>query len=264
VSPVQFQKMKIQKAQLQKTILLTTGAEENAQPYIEALRMVGVPGERLRVLTPEARGGAAALVADAAGLVLCGGADVDPARYGEAPRPDAGLELVAERDELEWELLGAVREARLPVWGVCRGLQVLNVFLGGSLWQDLPTQLPGLGAHAVSEPKDALTHLVQPTAKPTRLGELLSREPALVNSRHHQALKRLAPGLVPAALSPDGLVEAAEMPVGQGGAGSGWWVRGVQWHPENLTALAQQRVLWEVFARTAADWSASRPVEVLA
>jgi putative glutamine amidotransferase len=253
--------------QLQKTILLTTGAEENAQPYIEALRAVGVPGERLLILTPEARGKAAALVADAAGLVLCGGADVDPARYGEAPRPDAGLELAVERDELEWELLGAARDARLPVWGVCRGLQVLNVFLGGSLWQDLPTQLPGLGAHAVPEPKDALAHVVHATAKPTRLGALLSREPALVNSRHHQALKRLAPSLVPAALSPDGLVEAAEMPAIHGGAGGdrgGWWVRGVQWHPENLIALAQQRALWNVFAHAAADWSASRPVEVLA
>ncbi|HYH44441.1 MAG TPA: gamma-glutamyl-gamma-aminobutyrate hydrolase family protein, partial [Thermoanaerobaculia bacterium] len=115
--------------------------------------------------------------------------------------------------------------------------------------------------HAVPEPKDALTHVVRATAKPTRLGELLSREPALVNSRHHQALKRLAPSLVPAALSPDGLVEAAEMPASQGG---GWWVRGVQWHPENLIALAQQRALWTVFAHAAADSSASRPVEVLA
>jgi putative glutamine amidotransferase len=240
------------------TVLLTISSEENAQPYVEALQAVGLPGERLLVLTPEARGSAAALVREAAGLVLCGGADVDPARYGEAPRPHAGLELIPERDELEWELLAAAREIRLPVWGVCRGLQVLNVFLGGSLWQDLPTQLPGLGNHAVSEPKDALAHAVRPTAQPTALGDLLSREPALVNSRHHQAIKQIAPDLVPAALSPDGLIEAAELP-GNGG----WWVRGVQWHPENLVALAQQRALWEELARVVAQRAAGQPVEAL-
>jgi putative glutamine amidotransferase len=237
------------------TVLLTISQEENAHPYLEALQAVGVAGERLRVLTPEARGSAAALVGEAAGLVLCGGADVDPARYGEAPRPDAGLGLIPERDELEWELLAAAREARLPVWGVCRGLQVLNVFLGGSLWQDLPTQLPGLGVHAIAEPKDALAHVVHPTSRPTALGALLSREPALVNSRHHQAIKQIAPDLVPAALSPDGLIEAAELPE------NGWWVRGVQWHPENLVALAQQRALWEEFARTATRRSGRQAAE---
>jgi putative glutamine amidotransferase len=223
-------------------VFLTTSAEESAGPYIEALKAAGLPADRLRVLTPEARGSAASLIAGAAGLLLCGGADVDPVRYGEAPRPDAGLEIVPERDALEWEALAAARAAGVPVWGVCRGLQVLNVFLGGSLWQDLPTQLPGLGEHSVAEPKDALVHLVRPTAEPLRTAALLAREPALVNSRHHQAVKRLAPGLVAAALSPDGLVEAAELSNG------GWWVRGVQWHPENLLALRQQRELWEEFA----------------
>jgi putative glutamine amidotransferase len=229
-------------------LLLTTSLEENAAPYLAALKAVGFPAERLRVLTPEARGSVAGLAAGAAGLVLCGGIDVDPARYGEATLPDAGVETLPERDELEWELLEAARAARLPVWAVCRGLQVLNVFLGGTLWQDLPTQLPGLGDHHVAEPKDALVHQVHPTPEPTRTGALLAAEPALVNSRHHQAIRRLAPGLAPAALSPDGLIEAVELHDPNRPGDGGWWVRGVQWHPENLLALAQQRALWQDFA----------------
>jgi len=131
----------------------------------------------------------------------------------------------------------------MPVWGVCRGLQVLNVFLGGSLWQDLPSQRPGEIAHSVSEPKDHLAHTVTVLEPGKPLGEVLARETARVNSRHHQAIKRLADGLVPIAESPDGLIEAVILDRPD------WWVRGVQWHPENLVALAQQRALWEDFVR---------------
>jgi putative glutamine amidotransferase len=151
----------------------------------------------------------------------------------------------AERDALEWDLLDLARERRLPVWGVCRGLQVLNVYLGGTLWQDLPMQSPGGIDHSRSETPDQLAHAVEVIVPGAPVAERLVPGATEVNSRHHQALRRPADGFLPVALSPDGLVEAAVLDRG------GWWVRAVQWHPENLVALAPQRALWLDFARAA-------------
>lgn len=233
-------------------VVVSTSSDEKAAPYVAALRAAGIAAERIVVVTPdEPRGlvdflaSARERIASAAGLLLAGGLDVEPARYGEAPLPDANLELRPERDAIEWELLSGARERRLPTFCVCRGLQVANVFLGGSLYQDIPSQLPAAGTHELSPPPDALVHALDAADPATALGGRLAGGLRLVNSRHHQAVKRLAPGLVAAALSKgDGLVEAAELP-----AGSGWWLRGVQWHPENLIAMEEQRVLWEDFAR---------------
>lgn len=221
-------------------IIVATGTDEYAAPYVEALRAAGVPAESIQVVTP---GEPVAELYFAQGLVLCGGVDVVPARYGEETLPSAGVETFPERDDLEWSLLEAARAARIPVWAVCRGLQVVNVYLGGSLWQDLPTQRPGAVDHSVSDTPDTIAHTVRVTAPDAPLGELLTREVPRVNSRHHQAIKRLADGLVPVAESPDGLIEAAVL------ADPDWWVHGVQWHPENLIALAQQRALWADFVR---------------
>ena len=142
-------------------------------------------------------------------------------------------------------MVAASLEKHLPVWGVCRGFQVLNVYLGGTLWQDLPTQHPTGVHHDVSETPETLAHTVRVVAPRAPIGERLAREVPRVNSRHHQAVKKLAEGLQPAALSPDGLVEAAFLDRRD------WWVRGVQWHPENLVALPQQRALWTDFVRAA-------------
>jgi putative glutamine amidotransferase len=226
-------------------VLVSTSTDEYAGPYVEALRSVGVPDERIQVVGPGDLPAVGELAAGASALVLCGGADVEPGRYGEALLPDANVDPVPERDALEWALLDAAREGRLPVWGVCRGLQVLNVYLGGSLWQDLPTQHPSDIPHEVSETPDTLAHTVRVVAPDAPIGELLAREVPRVNSRHHQALKRMATGFHPVAFSPDGLVEAAFLDRPD------WWVRGVQWHPENLVALAQHRALWADFVRTA-------------
>ena len=227
------------------TILVSTASDERAAPYLEALQAVGVPGDRIRVVTPSSEIPLRELAAGAQGLVLCGGIDVAPERYGEEVLPHANVEISPERDAMEWNLLDAAREANVPVWGVCRGFQVLNVYLGGSLWQDLPTQFPSQIDHSVSDTPDVLAHTVHVIEPEAPLGERLTREVPRVNSRHHQAVKRLGEGLVPVALSPDGLVEAAFLD------GDGWWVRGVQWHPENLIALAQQRALWLDFVRAA-------------
>jgi putative glutamine amidotransferase len=279
-------------------VVVSVGAVERAAAYLAALRAVGL--EQVTVLAPEAgpHGGsagepaaraaatlsgaaepaagtaaalagaaepaarAAAALAGAAGLVLCGGSDVDPRRYGEAVRPGAGVEAVPERDALEWELIAAARAARLPVWGICRGLQVLNVFFGGTLWQDLPSQRPPVQLHQPLEPvhhksgapPDALAHGLRVTAPHTAFGELLARDPTVVNSRHHQGIRDLAPALIAVAVAPDGLVEAVEAVEAVAaveladGASGGWWLRAVQWHPENLVAMAPQRALWQDFA----------------
>ncbi|HEX6864362.1 MAG TPA: gamma-glutamyl-gamma-aminobutyrate hydrolase family protein [Thermoanaerobaculia bacterium] len=223
-------------------ILVATASDEKALPYGEALKAVGVEDFRYVMpgsMTPEE---ARTLASRASGLVLCGGVDVAPELYGEQVLNDT-VEVFPERDAMEWALLEGAREARVPVWGVCRGLQVLNVFLGGSLWQDLPSQRPEGLEHSIVEPKDHLAHTVQVLEPGRPLGEVLARETPWVNSRHHQAIKKLAEGLVPVAESPDGLIEAAVLDHPD------WWVRGVQWHPENLVALPQQRALWEDFVR---------------
>lgn len=221
-------------------IVVATGTDEYAVPYVEALKAVGVSADVIRVVTPEQP---VPELCFARGLVLCGGVDVVPARYGEETLPDANVETFPERDDLEWGLLDAARAAQVPVWAICRGLQVLNVWLGGSLWQDLPTQRPSGVEHSVNEPKDLLAHAVRVLDPGAPIAERLTGDGPLVNSRHHQAVKRLAHGLVPVAESPDGLIEAAVL------ADSGWWVRAVQWHPENLIALDPQRALWTDFVR---------------
>jgi putative glutamine amidotransferase len=227
-------------------ILVATASDEYAAPYGAALRAAGVPEKGFRYVTPtrvtpeEAR----TLAAQASGLVLCGGVDVAPELYGETAVNDT-VEVYPERDAMEWALLEGAREAKVPVWGVCRGLQVLNVFLGGSLWQDLPSQRPSDVPHSINKPKDRIAHTVNVVRPEMPLGEILSRETPRVNSRHHQAVKSLADGLVSVAESPDGLIEAVVLE-----NRPDWWVRAVQWHPENLIADAQQRALWTDFVQT--------------
>ena len=222
-------------------VLLSSSTEEYTAPYVESLRAAGFSEDEIRCVTPADRDAARELAPQAAGLVVCGGIDVHPARYGEAILNET-VEIYPERDELEWDLLAAAQAARIPAWCVCRGVQVLNVFLGGSLWQDLPVQHPSEIDHSVPEPKSAIAHTVEVLRPDTGLGELLSRETPRVNSRHHQAIKDLGEGLIPVARSADGLLEAVELP-------GDWWARGVQWHPENLISQPQQLALWHDFAR---------------
>jgi len=217
-----------------------------ARAYVAALREVGVPESLIRTVFP-GDAGAADLVASAAGLVLCGGKDVDPARYGEAPIPEAGVEVDPSRDAFEWDVLAAARAARTPTFGVCRGSQVINVFMGGTLYQDLPLQRPSSVDHDEREPKDFLAHTLAPVpadpAASLPFAALLARRGEIeVNSRHHQAVRRLASKLKPLAAAPDGLLEAFALPRDEG-----WWLAAVQWHPENLVAQPAQREMWEEF-----------------
>lgn len=228
-----------------KTIVVSVGDPERdkVRNYVAALELAGVPDGAIRVVQPEKGLDYREIGAEAAGLVLAGGEDVEPERYGEEEIPEAQVAVLPERDEMELALLAGAREARVPVWGVCRGIQVLNVFLGGTLWQDLALQLPTQVLHQLSNPNDALIHAVRVDDPTVTLGMLLAHETALVNSRHHQGIKDLGEGLVPVGHAPDGVVEAVYL------QSDGWWVRAVQWHPENLIAMAQQRALWTAFVR---------------
>jgi len=161
------------------------------------------------------------------GLVLHGGADVSPLSYGEQPLQDkwSGDKI---RDDYEIELVRAFERRRKPVFGVCRGLQLLNVAYGGTLYQDIATQLPEALTHRDASVYDRNFHTVD-IVPGTRLARLYPQaERAKVNSIHHQAIKRLAPGFEVEALShEDGLIEAIRRP----DAGKPY-LAAVQWHPE--------------------------------
>lgn len=161
------------------------------------------------------------------GLLLAGGVDMDPCTFGESPHPNLGRTDPA-RDAVEIQLARWAVEDRKPVLGVCRGHQVLNVALGGTLWQDIAAQVPGAIKHdyfpTAGYARDFRAHDV--SLEPgSRLAGVFGEEMIRVNSMHHQAVKDLAPALVATGRSPDRLVEGFESP------NSGYLV-GVQWHPE--------------------------------
>ena len=157
------------------------------------------------------------------GLLFTGGQDVSPALYGETPKPTCG-EICPARDRMEQVLLHLALERDLPVLGICRGIQFLNAVLGGTLYQDLPTEHPSQTQHHMTPPYDRAVHTV--TIQPgTPLAELLGTEHIGVNSYHHQAVKTLAPCLTEMAWSEDGLIEAVCLPEKR-------FVWAVQWHPE--------------------------------
>jgi putative glutamine amidotransferase len=164
------------------------------------------------------------------GLVLTGGPDVDPARYGEAAHPNVKPAEPA-RDAFELELAARAVERDLPTLAICRGMQVLNVAAGGTLMQDIPSALPSAAPHAVNDPKNAIAHPVK-IAPGSRVAELLGLTQVDVNSRHHQAVNRPAPGLVVTATAPDGIVEAVEKPDAR-------FCVAVEWHPENFVATGE-------------------------
>lgn len=158
------------------------------------------------------------------GLIFTGGHDVDPSVYGEARLPECGRSI-SERDSMERLLMDAALERDLPALGICRGLQFFNAALGGSLYQDLPAQHPSGVEHEMKPPFDRSAHEVE-VLENTPLYDLIGKRTLGVNSRHHQAIKDLAPSLKPMAISPDGLTEAVWMP------GKRFFLA-VQWHPEH-------------------------------
>jgi putative glutamine amidotransferase len=207
--------------------------------YLESIRRVG---GQPRVLD-QASDRPADVIPAVDGLLFTGGGDIDPAHYSEE-RVSSVTSVDRGRDDYEIDLIRQGLAARLSVLGICRGMQVLNVALGGSLVQDLPSEVPGVRAHSVPTPLCSVAHEVWIT-RGSLLWRLMQEKLAdadacSVNSRHHQAVKRLAPGLDVSATAPDGVVEAVERAKGP-------FCLGVQWHPENFWRTGEFRALFEGF-----------------
>ena len=178
------------------------------------------------------------------GIFLTGGVDVDPSHYGEErhERCDRGD---SARDWTEIRLVRWAQVDGKPIFGVCRGIQAINVALGGSLYQDVSLQHPEAIKHdyfptATAYSRDYLAHEIR-VEEQSRVGRMLGGRQLHVNSMHHQGIKRLAPGLAATAFAPDGLIEAVE-------CARGSFLVGVQWHPEELAEKhAPQRRLFTAF-----------------
>jgi putative glutamine amidotransferase len=160
------------------------------------------------------------------GVVLTGGGDIDPARFGQSRHPTVS-DVSQARDTLEIDLSHYALEHRLPLLAICRGIQVLNVALGGTLHQDIASDFEHCIAHSQTEARHQPTHRVK-VEDGTRLARILGVAEVEVNSFHHQALARLGQGLRAVAWSPDGIVEGVELEEERELA------LGVQWHPEDL------------------------------
>lgn len=199
------------------------------QRYVEALRTVGgLPW--LIPLLPQDPDTMTGIFEKLDGVFLTGGVDVDPSRYGEPKHPLCGT-TDADRDAVEIMLLKFALERKLPVLAVCRGIQILNVTCGGTLYQDVTAMVPAAMKHdyfpTPERPsRSYLAHDIAVKAD-SRLGEALGEAVVPVNSMHHQAIKDLSPALRATAFAPDGIIEAVE-------ARSDQFVVAVQWHPEEL------------------------------
>lgn len=157
------------------------------------------------------------------GILMTGGHDVDPSVYQMERKEECGVSC-RERDEMERFLFLKAVEQDKPVLGICRGIQLMNALLGGSLYQDLPTEHPSSVEHHMTKPYDVPIHTVEVT-KGTKLAEIIGSGKYEVNSYHHQAVKTLAENVTAMAVSEDGLIEAIGLPDKN-------FIIGVQWHPE--------------------------------
>jgi len=218
----------------------TFGIVSRVEPYEAAMRAVGIEPVR----NPESLEGLD-------GLLLSGGSDINPRHYGQerlrqSDSPDDA------RDELEMRLLQDALMADLPVLAICRGLQLFNVFYGGSLIQHLPdSYLHRQKVNGAETGKHPAAHSIQVTAE-TRLARIIGAGEHQVNSRHHQGVDRLGPGLTVSAVAADGVVEGLEVP-------DATFAVAVQWHPEDRIAVsAADRKLFEAFAAAIAMWRAGR------
>lgn len=191
------------------------------------------------------------------GVLLPGGPDVDPAYYGAERHPET-KEIDLPRDELELTLTRWAYADDLPLFGICRGHQVMNVALGGTLIQDIPSQVDTTLPHETpkDETRETIKHEV--TFEPnSRIAGIMGQQRIGVNSLHHQASERIAPGLVIAGVSPDGVIEAAEAPDKR-------FVLSVQWHPEDLYPQDDSmRRLFEAFVAEARAYAERKRVRVI-
>lgn len=205
--------------------------DEHARPGVHVLRddyvrSVEQAGAIPLIVAPCAPAHAPRLMDRLDGLLLSGGVDVDPALFDEEPHPRL-RRVDRQRDDLELALTREALRRDLPILAICRGIQVLNVAAGGTLIQDLPSEVSGGERHDCPQPRSRRVHRIE-TEPGTLLRHILGQETIPVNSFHHQAVGRLGSGLVVSArCDEDGVIEGIEMPDPR-------FVVGVQWHPETF------------------------------
>ena len=206
--------------------------------YIDAVRRAG----GIPILLPPGEPHQARLLDLIDGLILSGGGDIDPSRYRGSHHETIYM-LDPERDDSELELTRSLVRSERPLLCICRGLQVLNVALGGTLIEHLPDQVGDTVAHRLP-PRNPTSHAVQ-LEPDSHLAAIMGAGEVSGASWHHQALRQVAPGLAVVARAPDGIIEAVEMPAHP-------WLVGVQWHPE-LTAATdpEQQRLFDALIRAA-------------
>lgn len=209
------------------------------EAYVNAARGAGLIPIVVPPLAPEE---VAPILATVQGIILTGGEDVDPAEFGAARHPRTQPPHTA-RDKCELAMVRLARERRIPTLAICRGIQVLNVALGGTLVQDIPSERPSAIRHDHDGERESRVHDVAIDAG-SRLADAVGATAIAVNSFHHQAVDRPAPGLRVTATAPDGIIEGAEWP------DDDWWMLAVQWHPEELVRDARDwdRGLFAAFA----------------
>lgn len=175
------------------------------------------------------------------GILLTGGNDLDPALYGETLLNDTVVPA-PERDKSEMYVCRAAVERNLPILGICRGIQVMNVYFGGTLYQDIPSQLDTEVKHRMDPPYHRGSHnCILPENTPLR--EVCSEETIKINSHHHQAIKQLAPGFQAMGICDDGIIEAIYDPEKP-------FIWGVQWHPERIWDIeASSAKVFEAFLK---------------
>ena len=214
-----------------------------AEAYVSALKGAGAIPVMIPLGLPEE--GLDELLSRLDGVLFSGGGDVHPERYGSTPHPLVNF-VDKDRDRVEALLVNHALKQGKPIFGICRGLQLINVAMGGTLYEDLGDQLPGSiqHDHAEEHQRDYLAHTVQ-VEQGSLLAEVLGCSSLQVNSLHHQGIRQLAASLQPSAFAPDGVVEGVELPGYPFGLA-------VQWHPEWLQMHRPMRRLFLAFVAAAA------------
>jgi putative glutamine amidotransferase len=217
-------------------------AQSVTDAYIQALIQAGAAPLLIPLGTQDAA--LQAIVDRLDGVLFTGGGDVAVDLFNGKPHQRVG-DVDTDRDRVEISLVQRVVQQKRPFLGICRGIQVINVALGGTLYTDIADQHPGALRHDwyPQIPRDYLAHTVEVSAN-SRLAGILGRTQVEVNSLHHQAVQQIAAGLTPTAYAPDGILESVELPEHPFGLG-------VQWHPEWLQAYEPMRALFGAFVHAA-------------